>query len=209
MPRTTSKKTKSTSTKSSFPSVTLSDVATVLKTPLFKDEEGKRLKRTRVVSVPDLPDAGFVTVSSKTVKIGDSYSKAERYLLQAYDVLISDTGTIGKVAIFPEEFSGKWIAGSTMFAVRFKEKQKDNAVALYVFLKSQKGQALLNKLAKGKTVKVIPKRSFEKILIPEPTAEVKKEARAAYNKEIQAFRKIQEVKAGLEELYASYLDGST
>lgn len=202
------KKTKATL---SVPTVKLSGVANLLRLPPgVKDEKvSAGGKKVRVVSIVDLPEAGFIGDVKDTITLSkEKYDSIKKYLIQPFDVLMSIQGTVGRIGVVPEKFAGTWIANISLLAIRFEDIAMDNSVALLELLKSQFGRAIIQKLEKGTTIKRINVKEFARTQIPELTAEVKKQSKSVFDREVKTMEKINALMDSLETIRMEYLAGS-
>src|SRR6056297_156152 len=121
----------------------LTDFATVLRAPLFKDNASARGERFYVVSIKDFPGAGYLPTPQREIILQDLADKAKGYAVEPFDLLVTMVGTIGHVAIVPETSGPNWIPATNMFVVRLKEPSPPKARALYALFRSDGGQEIL------------------------------------------------------------------
>ena len=190
--------------------VKLVDAANLLRLPPgVRDQKiPKGGKKARVVSIVDLPEAGFIGIVPDVITLSkDKFEGIKKYKLQAFDVLMSIQGTVGRVGIVPATFAGDWIANISLLAIRFKENKQDNAIALLEYLKSSHGKKIIAKLEKGSTIKRINVKEFAATQIPVISADIKRQSKALFDKEIKVVNTAEELLASLEELRKGYLAG--
>ncbi len=144
----------------------LSDMAVILRAPLFKDQTTGGGTKFRVISIKDFPEAGYLPVPERTVILQNSADKAREYTVQPYDVLVTMVGTIGNVTIVGKERDDNWIPATNMFLVRFHTEKPRSARAFYGLIKSSVGQNILAGLAHGSGIQIISKKQFSRIMIP-------------------------------------------
>ena len=205
------KKSAETKTSLKVPTVKLSDVASLLRLPPgVKDEKASSgAKKLKIVSIVDLPEADFIGDAKDSITLSKTkFDGINKYFIKPFDVLMSIQGTVGRVGMVPEKISGTWIANISLLAIRFKEDKKENAVALLELLKSKYGRQIIQKLEKGNTIKRINVKEFAKTQIPELTADIKKQSKAVFDKEVKALEKINALKDSLETIRMEYLAGS-
>jgi hypothetical protein len=195
-----------TRAEAAIPMVTLSDEADVYRASNFKDEDGRGPKIYKIVGLVDIPEYGYIRNPSKQVKVKDSLDKAEKYHLEPYDVLVSIVGNVGQVGVVPEGFDGPWLPANTFVVVRFRDDKENKAIAFESFMQSKRGRAIVDELESGKTIKTISKKAFQKILIPEATASVKKGAKSVFGKVVKHYEKIEETKQAALDLRRSFLE---
>jgi len=130
----------------SFSMVELQEIAEIRRSQMFKDEE----EGLEVIefSPSDLAEAGYTFKSNKCKKIGSQESRLDTYELQPNDILLSTKGTIGKVGIVGE-LKKPAIASQAMQVIRLHEDAPVSSQVLYMYLKSEIGQALLKQLVAG------------------------------------------------------------
>ncbi|HKK49312.1 MAG TPA: hypothetical protein VJ932_09455 [Alkalispirochaeta sp.] len=148
------------------PLQTLNKAATVLRAPLFKSESNRNGVAFRVVSIKDFPEAGYVPPPERVVRLTESADKAGRYTLHPYDVLVITVGSIGHVTVVPEDCEDNWIPATNMYVVRFDDDIPRRSRALYAVLKSPSGQSLLERMARGRGIQIVPKKVFSQIQVP-------------------------------------------
>jgi hypothetical protein len=199
--------------KSSIPvsMVRLGDVASLLRLPPgVRDEKIKKGgKKVRVVSIVDLPEAGYISSVPDTISLSkEKYESIKKYRIMPFDVLMSIQGSVGKVGVVPEKFSGDWIANISLLSVRFEEKQADNALALLAYLKSAAGRKVIAKLTKGTTIQRINVKEFASVQVPELTTDIKRQSQSLFGKEITVMEKIDALYDSMEEIRTGYLSDS-
>ncbi len=187
------------------PGIALSEVATLLRAPLMKDEGGAGGACYKVLSITDFPDYGNTAVPAKEVRIRQNLPKAEKYHLEPYDVLISIVGTIGKIIMVPGDMDGNWIPTSNMLIIRFREQKAENAVAFVLFMKSTHGQNILKRLTHGVKIPMISKKAFAKILVPVLSSDIRRLAKSTLMREERLYQKIEEIVNSIREVRAEYL----
>ncbi len=188
--------------------VRLGDVAGLLRLPPgVRDEEIKKGgKKVRVVSIVDLPQAGFIgTVPDVITLSKEKFDTIKKYRIKPFDVLMSIQGTVGRVGVVPEDFSGDWIGNISLLAIRFTDQKMENAVALLELLKSSHGKKIIARLEKGTTIRRINVKEFASVQVPELTADIKKKSQLVFGKELKVLEKITELHQSMEQLRIEYL----
>ena len=100
MAKTTAKKI------ADVPTVKIGEVAQLLRLPPgVRDEEIKKGgKKVKVISIADLPEAGFIADIKDAITLSkDKIDSITKYRIEPFDVLISIQGTVGRVGIVPEQ----------------------------------------------------------------------------------------------------------
>lgn len=165
------------------PLQTLITAATVLRAPLFKSESNRNGVAFRVVSIKDFPEAGYLPAPNRTIRLTESADKASRYTLRPYDVLVITVGSIGHVTVVPEDCEDNWVSATNMYVVRFAEDAPRKSRALYAVLKSRSGQSLLEHMARGRGIQIVPKKVFARIHVPVFSEDVFKVTEQLWKKE--------------------------
>ena len=175
--------------------------------PGVRDEKSKKGgKKIKVISIVDLPEAGFIGKIKDTITLSASkLGSIKKYAIQPFDVLMSIQGTVGKVGVVPATVRGDVIANISLLAIRFNEDKQDNAVALLQYLKSTPGRKLIAKLQKGTTIKRINVKEFAAVKVPALSADIKRQSKAVFDKEVKALEKINAMYETLDEIRQSYL----
>lgn len=178
--------------------------------PGVKDENiAKAGKKVRVISIADLPEAGFISDIQDSITLSkEKFSSISKYKIEPFDVIMSiqgTVGTIGTVGVVPERLSGDVIANISMLAIRFKENKEDNAIALLQYLKSTHGRKLISRLQKGTTIMRINVKEFAATEVPALSADIKRKSKAVFDKELTVLGKINELYGSLEDIRRSYL----
>ncbi len=159
-----------TSILKSLPTTTPGKIATLLRSPLIKDEPDAEQKQDAdkyfVASITDFPPNGYLTRLAKSVTVKNQISIAEKYQLQPNDVLVSIVGSIGRVAIIAPDFNMKAIPSSNLLVFRLREHNPQAAILIAMFYKSSIGQRILADLTHGKTIPLISKKAFTKTPFP-------------------------------------------
>lgn len=145
---------------------TLSKTASILRAPLFKSQSNRHGVVYRVVSIKDFPEAGYLPPPDRSIRLTESAEKARRYTLRPYDLLVITVGSIGHVTVVPEDCEDNWIPATNMYVVRFMEDAARRSRALYAVFKSRSGQALLERMARGRGIQIVPKKVFSQIQVP-------------------------------------------
>lgn len=188
---------------SSYTTVELQEIAEIRRSQLFKDEgEGKEVYE---LSPSDFSKAGFTREGSKLKKIGSQFKKYETYKLQPYDVLVSTKGTIGKVAII-DEISEPVIASQASQVIRVKDKNR--AIELYMFFKSEIGQAMLSQLVAGVAMPHIATSEIKKLQIPILSESQKKQVILNFNNEIKLYNEVDKINVSINQIHSNFLGNS-
>jgi len=185
---------------SSYKTVKLQDIAEIRRSQLFKDEgDGKEVYE---LSPSNFSKAGFTKEGGKLKKIGSQYKKYETYKLIPFDVLVSTKGTIGKVAII-DEVTEPILASQASQVIRVKDKE--TAIELYMFFKSDIGQAMLGQLVAGAAMPQIATNEIKKIQIPVLSKNEKKQVLLNFNNEIKMYNEINKINTDIKQIHNNFL----
>jgi type I restriction enzyme M protein len=172
----------------------LEDVARMIR-PLSmgKDEDGEFIIREAVPG--DIGDGDFLAEPKKETHIDRAQlGKARNQRLMPGDLLLSVKGTIGSVALVPEEAavdgeSGFWTAGQSFMILRPK-KDEVSSIALYEYLSSGLVKEALRSLAYGAGIPTIPIKGLKEFRVPIPSAEDETEIEAAFHNRQNRFAEV-------------------
>lgn len=186
-----------------FELIHLEDIANIRRSQLFKDEgEGEKIYE---ISPSDFSKAGYTLESGKTKKIGSQLSRLETYKLEPYDVLLSTKGTIGKVAIIGD-ISDIMIASQAIQVIRVLDVNKQQkAIVLYMFFKSDLGQAILSSLVAGVAMPQIATADIKKLVIPVLIKEQEQKLIKSFNEELKLYSNIEEINKKIESIHNNFL----
>jgi len=185
---------------SSYKTVELQDIAEIRRSQLFKDEgDGKEVYE---LSPSNFSKAGFTKEGGKLKKIGKQSNKYETYKLKPYDVLVSTKGTIGKVAIIDEVFE-PLLASQASQVIRVKDKE--TAIELYMFLKSDIGQSMLGQLVAGAAMPQIATSEIKKLQIPVLSENEKKQVLLNFNNERKMYNEINKINTEIKQIHSNFL----
>ncbi|HBP6016959.1 TPA: hypothetical protein L6A14_03525 [Pseudomonas aeruginosa] len=127
----------------------------------------------REVLASDIPEFGVTLSASKEALFDLDSPRASTYFLQPNDLLIAVKGSIGKVGIVsnpPTAGEGGWVAGQSFAVLRLMQSSAYSPQALLVYLRSEMGQALLNRLAVGASQPTIQLSALKDLAIPNLSA---------------------------------------
>jgi hypothetical protein len=197
---------KKSSAASSNGYVVLSDVASLFRLPpTLKSEETASPVKIKVVTAYDIHDDGFAETTSKVMALSKTtMDKTKKFLLEPYDVVISAAGTIGKTAIISENLKGKTFPITTLLVIRFPEKKKEQAQALYLYLNSASGRKVVKKMTTGSSINILNIGTMAKMKIPALTPEVKKKASAVFRKVQTMHKSISETRNQILSAVSQY-----
>ncbi|VVN19940.1 hypothetical protein PS645_04247 [Pseudomonas fluorescens] len=150
------------------------------------------------VQAQDIPQYGYIQHASKEAMFDLDSPKANSYFIRPNDVLMTFKGTIGKTGFagnIPATEEAGWIAGQSLAILRSKTPEMYPPKALLVFLRSEMGQALLNRIAVSATIPSIQLSALKDLEIPVPSRE-------EMNSMIQSFEQETLIESEIEQLRA-------
>jgi len=180
--------------------VKLSKIAEIKKSQQVKDEgEGFDFHE---LQQSDFCKSGYTTIASRARKNSSQITRINSYELKENDIVISVKGNAGKVAIIGD-IKETIVAAQTLLIVRLNSKlySKKDAIALYMFLKSQLGQTLLDSLKAGSNIAQIPTDSIKNLKIPKFNQEKIEQLNKKFIKEQELYKQIDELENQIKELH--------
>lgn len=185
----------------SYEVMPLDDIADIRRSQMFKDEEtGLEVIE---LSPGELANAGYTVNSSRHKQIGSQESKLQTYVLQKNDIILGTKGTIGKVAIIGDS-STPLIASQAMQVIRPTNTQVD-PIVLYMYLKSDIGQALLKQLVAGVAMPQIATSEIKKFKVPVLSLSEQEHIMHQFQKEIELYETIEEQKNVIKKIHSNFL----
>ena len=151
----------------------------------------------------DLPQFGYIEPKGKTISIDSNLAKRyEECFLRPLDIVLIVKGSVGKIGLVPLDVpapgNGGWVAGQSAIVLRAHPEYC--AQSLYVQLRSPMGQALLESIVSGATIKLIQLRELMKLEIVKSSAEQDEKSRKIIDAEERLEKKIREIKEEQENL---------
>lgn len=151
----------------------------------------------------DLPQFGYIEPKGKTISVDSSL--ARRYddcFLRPLDIVLIVKGSVGKVGLVPFDVpapgNGGWVAGQSAIVLRVHPEYC--AQSLFVQLRSPMGQALLESIVSGATIKLIQLRELMRLEVVKSSKEQDAKAIKTIDTEAHLEKKIKEIKKEQEEL---------
>ncbi len=187
-----------------FELIKLEEIAEIRRSQLFRDEkEGKEVYE---ISPSDFSKAGYTFECGKIKKIGSQHKRLQTYQLEPYDVLLSTKGTIGKVAIVGE-ISDAMIASQAIQVIRVRdEEKKEKAISLYMFFKSDLGQAILSSLVVGVAMPQIATLEIRQLSIPLLSKEQERQIVLNFDNEKKLYNEIENINKKIEQIHNNFLE---
>ena len=187
---------------SSLSTIQLGDIVRTVRAipPGFKQE--KPLAAMEIGAI-DLPQFGYIEAKGKTISIDSNLAKRyEDCFLRPLDIILIIKGSVGKIGLVPFDVpapgNGGWVAGQSAIVLRVNPEYC--AQSLFVQLRSPMGQALLQGIVSGATIKLIQLRELMKLEIVKSTPEQDAKSRKTVDAEDGLEKKIKEIRKEQEEL---------
>lgn len=154
----------------------------------------------------DLPQFGYIEPKGKTISIDSNLAKRyEECFLRPLDIVLIVKGSVGKIGLVPLDVpatgNGGWVAGQSAIVLRVHPEYC--AQSLFVQLRSPMGQALLESIVSGATIKLIQLRELMKLEVVRSTVEQDEKSRRIIDAEEVLEKKIREIKEEQEGLSKS------
>ena len=150
------------------------------------------------VQAQDIPQYGYIQNASKETVFDLNSPKASSYFIRPNDVLMTFKGTIGKTGFasnIPAAEETGWIAGQSLAILRSRAPEMYPPKALLVFLRSEMGQALINRIAVSATIPSIQLSALKDLEIPIPSKEEMNKMTQSFEQEILIESEIEQLRA--------------
>jgi type I restriction enzyme M protein len=148
-----------------------------------------------MLTIRDIPGEGYVLSPTGEALITDNHlQRINQFLLQPLDILISPR--IGprintkRVGLVSPRLNEKWLPSHTMFILRLINENADMAHYLFMYLRSEIGQELLDSIAMGTVIRRILRSDLQELLIPVPSPKELAAVNATFEEEVSLFDKI-------------------
>jgi type I restriction enzyme M protein len=159
------------------------------------------------VQTLDMPPFGYLTTAGKPALFDLGSPKASTYFLRENDVLLTFRGTIGRVTVAqetPGSGNGGWIAGQSLVILRGMQTYKYSPEVLAIYLRSETGQALLNRIAVGAGMLSLQISALKELEIPVLSVEEMDKMTQAFKHEAQIQIEIQHLRDKQTALAAGF-----
>jgi type I restriction enzyme M protein len=112
------------------------------------------LEAVREVTAADLPDFAFVERASKLTTISvNGFEKFSDAFVKENDIILIHKGSVGKVGMIHRKskvHKSRWVVGQSGLILR-AASENEEVTAIFMFLRSQRGQALFSSIVSGST----------------------------------------------------------
>lgn len=152
----------------------------------------------REVAVVDMPHYGYIKTASRPVRVVKELSrKAQQQFLAPHDIVLVVKGSAGKVGIVspdvPPSGEGGWVAPGSAIVLQVNQPEKIDPHVLYMLLRSQVGQALLNGVVSGATIPLIQIKELKQLELPFPDPSTSHRALKIFQGEVFLQRAIEKL----------------
>lgn len=159
------------------------------------------------VQAQDIPQYGYIRHASKETLFDLDSPKANSYFIRPNDVLMTFKGTIGKTGIASDVTAAReagWVAGQSLAILRSRYPEIYPPKALLVYLRSEIGQALLNRIAVSATIPSIQLSALKDLEIPVPSIEEMNKMIQSFDQEAHIESEIHHLRHKQADLAASF-----
>jgi len=167
--------------------------------PLLPSKDGKGDK-LKVLNVAQFSSYGYTKPECQTEAYVERAGKTDQ-LIQAGDIVLCIRGTLGKVGIAAQDFTtdDPWVVSPASIILRPVSKDYDPRL-LFLYLRSELGQALLKKLATGATVPMVQIKDLKNLDVVIPTGAEAEKLLADFEAEVALSEQIAQLEAQRKEL---------
>ncbi|SCM68736.1 N-6 DNA methylase [Donghicola eburneus] len=154
----------------------------------------------------DVNARGYVGEPKREITVDRAkYNKACKQQIRPGDVLLSIKGTVGVVALVPDDVPGEgarriWTAGQAMMILRPKARVKMSSLALYEYLSNETVQEYIKSIAGGAAVQTIAMKDLKGFAIPMPDEETVAALEENFAERQKIFDEIDALKMKLEDV---------
>ncbi len=145
---------------------------------------------------------GFLGRSGKETKV-DEYvlHRIDKQRLRSGDVVLAAKGSIGRVAIVPEDAPRNLIAGQSFVILRLKPNSPiTDPVVLYSYLASSLVQTLIKSKAAGATVQMIKMQDISSLPVVVPSAQEQSAIIQNHEEIKRLYREIETIQENIADL---------
>ena len=182
--------------------IELQEIADIRRSQLFKDElDGFAVTE---VGPSDLSHSGETKPEGKVKHLDKQLNKLKTYALQQDDIVLSTKGTIGKVGLI-SCLPNSVIASQAMQVIRLKEGSSYDPITLYMYIKSDLGQAMLKQLVSGVAMPQISTVDIKKFKVPLLSKEEIVKVHDDYFAEHEHYAKIAKSQEDIKKIHSNFL----
>jgi len=186
--------------------VKIEKIAEVRKCQIIKEyEEGVEVCE---LAPTELDIVGFSKEGKKVKKVNIHTKQFDSYSLRPFDILLSAKGVIGKVGIVGEDVE-YLLASQAIQRIRLDQTKdlKKDAIALYMYLKSDIGQKLLSELlVQGTVMKQISTNDIKEFEVPSLSEEQKDRLIENFEEEVSINEEIKQLQKKMSLINKNFLE---
>ena len=159
--------------------------------------------KIREAAPADIGERDYLPLPKKEISIERAQlRKARNQRLMPGDVLLSVKGTVGSVALVPEEASVDeeshfWTAGQSFMILRPKQGRV-SGIALLEYFSNPSVKTALRSLAAGAAIQTISIKDLKEFRVPIPSAEEEDEIKAAFRDRQARMAEVRAILEGIE-----------
>lgn len=156
------------------------------------------------VRISDFHEYGYLLVPSRRTQIVQPHlsNKDKNQFLRPGDIVIVIKGSVGKVAIAPENVPsagiGGWVVNQSCFILR--AKGRIDPKVLFMYLRSDIGQILLRRIVSGATIPLIQLRALQELRLIVPDENEAQKIIKIFNRQVALQTQIEQLKQEQEML---------
>lgn len=163
------------------------------------------------VSLSDFPEFGYLKTPERTILVSQAgvASKESKSFLSPGDIVIAIKGSVGKVAIVPDDVpsakEGGWVVNQSCLILR--SFGKIDPKILFMYLRSDVGQTLLKGIVSGATIPLIQLGRLQDLQIIIPPQDEAQELRENFDEQVKfqnLIEALQEKQRQLDKLHWAF-----
>ena len=174
--------------------------------PPAKSREETEGEEALEVTLADFPEYGYLGTPERRIAIDPSKFKSNADWLHPEDIIIGMKGSAGKVAIVPHYDSSpkekKWVANQSCLILR--TKNYIHPKVLFMYLRSEIGQNLLQSMVSGATIPLIKLQALKELPVILPSEEQADKIISTFDRIVELQSKIDTLKQEQESLSYAY-----
>lgn len=190
--------------------IKLKKIADIIASPFVKTTvkqlRGKELSVFEI-QITDIPENGIINKASVRKRRVFNLEEYKNAVIKPNDILLSVRGAIGKLGIVLDVPKDEiWVPSQTLVIIR-SHYEKLDPHALFVFLRSELGQFLLERAKSGEVQDFISMKLLREMEIPEFSGSQQFELKKQFKKEIENYKRIDDLKEKIEKEREEKIEG--
>ena len=180
----------------------LKEIADIIAAPFakttIKQLRGKELSVFELQTT-DIPESGIVSKASIRKRKIFNLKEYRNAVIKPNDILLSVRGTIGKLGIVSDVPKDEiWIPSQTLVIIR-SHYEKLDPHALFIFLRSELGQFLLERTKSGEIQEFISMKLLKELKIPKFSIKQQVKLKEQFRKELENYKLIENLREKIEK----------